>query len=186
MDIDVGIWLETDGVEFFKSIGMKEGQRVLDFGCGEGHYSVPAAKLIGEKGKLYAIDKDRQVLDRLADIKEKNKLGNIEVMQTESNISLKKNSIDFILCYDVIHYIKQRSTLYHEFHNVLKQNGVFSLYPKHNKDDYPLMELAHLKLESIIGEVEEEGFSLQDKLFKRLIHDDNYNDGYILNFGKRC
>jgi hypothetical protein len=46
------------------------------------------------------------------------------------------------------------------------------------------MELAHMKLEDIIKEVEEAGFSFQDKFLIRLIHDDYYNEGYILNFRK--
>jgi len=184
MERDVETWLETDGVEFFKSIGMKKGQIVLDFGCGEGHYAVPAAKLIGEKGKLYAVDKDEQALDRLAQIIGKNNIKNIEVIKEESKIPLEDNSIDFILCYDVVHYLKDRKIIYHEFYRVSRPEGVFSLYPKHHKNDYPLMELAHMKLEDIIKEVEEAGFSLHDKFLKRLIHDDYYNDGSILNFRK--
>ncbi|MGB7294327.1 MAG: hypothetical protein WBC70_01945, partial [Candidatus Aminicenantales bacterium] len=68
------------------------------------------------------------------------------------------------------------------FHRVLKPNGILSLYPKHRKNDSPLMELAQLTLEDIVKEVEETGFSMLDKYLKRLIHDDYYNDGYILNF----
>jgi ubiquinone/menaquinone biosynthesis C-methylase UbiE len=184
MDSDIRSWLETDGVEFFKSIGMKKGQIVLDFGCGEGHYAVPAAKLIGEKGRLYAVDKDKQALNRLMQIAEESNLKNIEVLQEESKTPLEDNSVDFILCYDVVHYLKDRKTVYHEFNRVLRPEGVFSLYPKHHKNDYPLMELARMKLEDIIDEVEEAGFSLQDKILKKLIHDDYYNEGSILNFRK--
>lgn len=89
-----------------------------------------------------------------------------------------------ILCYDVVHYVKNRKIIYHEFYRVLRPKGIFSLYPKHHKNDSPLMELAHMKLEDIIKEVEEAGFSFQDKFLIRLIHDDYYNEGYILNFRK--
>ena len=184
MDSDVKTWLEIDGVEFFKTIGMKKGQAVLDFGCGEGHYTIPAAKLVGEKGKIYAVDKNKQALDQLAQIIEENNIKNIEVIKEESKTSLENNSVDFILCYDVIHYLKDRKIIYHELYRVLRPEGIFSLYPKHHKNDYPLMELAHMKLEDITKEVEEAGLSLQDKFLKRLIHDDYYNDGYILNFRK--
>jgi hypothetical protein len=46
------------------------------------------------------------------------------------------------------------------------------------------MELAHMKLEDVIKEVEESGFSLQHKFLRKLIHDDYYNKGNILNFRK--
>ncbi|MCK4431879.1 MAG: methyltransferase domain-containing protein [Candidatus Aminicenantes bacterium] len=120
----------------------------------------------------------------MTQIIEENNIKNIEVIKEESISSLENNSLDFILCYDVVHYLKDRKIIYHELHRVLRPRGIFSLYPKHHKNDYPLMELAHMKLEDVIKEVEEAGFSLHDKFFKRLIHDNSYNDGYILNFGK--
>ncbi len=97
---------------------------------------------------------------------------------------MENNSIDFVLCYDVVHYLKNRKIIYNEFYKVLRPKGIFSLYPKHHKNDYPLMELAHMELRDIIKEVEEIGFYLIDKVYKKLIHDDYYNDGYILNFRK--
>ncbi len=181
---DVEVWLKKDGEEFLSSIGIRKGQVILDFGCGEGHYTIPAARVVGEKGKIYAIDRDEDVLDELVQLIKKNNIKNIEVIKNESKITLENNSVDFLLCYDVIHYLKNRKIIYSEFYRVLKPKGVFSLYPKHHKNDYPLMELAHVGLKDIIKEVKEVGFSLRDKIFKRLIHDDYYNDGQILNFRK--
>lgn len=184
MKNDVEKWVEEDGEEFLEQIGIKQGQTVLDFGCGEGHYAIPAAKLIGDEGKIYAVDKDEQALCRLIQRIEEYKIKNIEVMKKESTTGLKNNFMDFIICYDVVHYLKDRKSLYYEFHRILKPEGIFSLYPKHHKDDYPLMELAHMKLEGVLEEVEEAGFSLQEYSLKNLIHDDSYNIGYILNFKK--
>jgi ubiquinone/menaquinone biosynthesis C-methylase UbiE len=184
METHVKTWLETDGVEFLRSIGMRKDHIVLDFGCGEGHYAIPAAKLVGEKGQVYAIDKDQDALDRLVHVAELNKINNIQVTKEEIITTLENNSVHFILCYDVVHYLKDRKMIYHELHRLLKSKGIFSLYPKHHKNDYPLMELAHMKLDDIIGEVEESGFSLKDKFLKTLIHDDYYNEGCVLNFRK--
>lgn len=184
MKSDVEMWLKKGGEEFLKEIGLEEGQVVLDFGCGEGHYSIPAAKVVGERGRVYALDKDKQVLNQLTRLIKKANLKNIEVMTRESKTSLQNNCLDFILCYDVVHYLKNRKIIYHEFYRVLRPEGILSLYPKHHQGDYPLMELAHLNLEDIIQEVEQAGFSLRAKFLKRLIHDDCYNDGYILNFRK--
>jgi len=36
--------------------GVREGHTVLDFGCGSGHFTVATAKIVGEKGKVYALD----------------------------------------------------------------------------------------------------------------------------------
>ena len=39
-----------------KKIPLKEGMMVVDYGCGPGRYTLPIAKLIGEKGKVFAVD----------------------------------------------------------------------------------------------------------------------------------
>jgi len=181
---DVEMWIEKDGEDFLKVVGVKKGQIVLDFGCGEGHYSLPAAKVVGEKGRIFALDKDRKALNQLVKLIKKNNIKNIEIIKEKSKTTLENNCADFILCYDVIHYLKDRKVIYHELYRVLRSKGILSLYPKHHRNDYPLMELAHMKLEDIIKEVEEAGFSFQNKFLKRLIHDDYYNEGYILNFRK--
>lgn len=184
MTNDLKNWLEKDGEDFLKTIGLKKGQVVLDFGCGEGHYSIPAAKVVGEKGRIYALDKDKKAINRLTKLIKKNKIKNIEIIKRESNTLLENGSVDFVLCYDVIHYLKDRSIVYDELHRVLRAKGTLSLYPKHHKNDLPLMELARMTLEEIIREVEEAGFSWQNKLIKGLIHDDYFNEGCILHFRK--
>jgi len=184
MKSDAKTWIKEDGEEFLRSIGIQKGEVVLDFGCGEGRYTIPAAKVVGKEGRIYAVDKNKQALDQLVQFTEKNLIKNIEVMKEESKTQLESNSVDFVLCYDVIHYIKNRKSIYQEFYRVLRSKGILSLYPKHHKNDYPMMELAHMELKSIIKEVEKEGFSLQDMFFKRLLHDDYYNDGCVMNFRK--
>lgn len=44
--------------------GVREGQRVLDVGCGLGTVSVIAATLVGPAGTVVAIDRDAQILER--------------------------------------------------------------------------------------------------------------------------
>ena len=45
MEKEIEKWLETKGIEFLKKVGIKPGQTVLDFGCGKGNYSIPAARI---------------------------------------------------------------------------------------------------------------------------------------------
>jgi len=182
MSSDIEKWLKKDGVEFLKSIGIRNGQNILDFGCGDGHYTIPLAKSAGIKGRVYAFDKDRQALERLRRTAIKEGLNNIELIEGLTTVPLEDNSIDAVLCYDVLHYQKNRDVIYKEAYRLLKPNGLFLLYPKHHKDDYPLMELAQINLENIIKEVEGNRFVLKDKSLKTLLHDNYYNQGYILNF----
>ena len=184
MNTDVKKWLEEDGVKFLREIGVRKGQTVLDFGCGDGHYTIPASKVVGKNGKLYALDGDKDALDKLKDIIGQYNIENIELINENSRIPLKEDSINVVLCYDVIHYqnSKERQKIYKEIYKILKKRGLFSIYPKHHKEDYPLRELANLELKEVIEEIKEVGFILEHKVSKRLLHDQYYNEGYILNF----
>ena len=42
--------------EIVKQAGIRKGHTVLDYGCGPGSYSIAAAEIIGESGRLYAVD----------------------------------------------------------------------------------------------------------------------------------
>jgi len=39
-----------------KTFGISEGMTVIDYGCGPGRYTTEFAKIVGEKGKVYAVD----------------------------------------------------------------------------------------------------------------------------------
>jgi len=177
-------WLDVDGPGFLRQAGVKERDFVLDFGCGEGHYTIPAAMVVGQDGKVYAFDKDDMALEYLSREIENRGIKNIRILKGDLAIPLNDVCIDTALCYDVIHYFKDRECLYREIYRVLREGGLFSLYPKHNRDDFPLMELASLNLEDIIEEVQREGFVLQSKLQGNIFHDEYYNEGIVLNFRK--
>ncbi len=182
-------WLRGSGVIFLENIGIKEGQILLDFGCNVGHYAIPAAKVVGKKGKVYAADNDMKSLNELIETAKREKLTNIVPMHTQSaksRINLKDESVDVILLYDVLHYMDalERNQIYDESYRVLKTYALLSVYPKHNKLDEPLWNLSDMKLEDIIKEIESAKFNFEGQFYKKLIHDDNYNMGYILNFTK--
>jgi ubiquinone/menaquinone biosynthesis C-methylase UbiE len=184
MKNDIKKWIQKDGVQFLKKVGLKKGQVILDFGCGEGHYTIPAAKIVGEKGKVYALDKDMAKLSRLKDMSMGWILKNVEMLNQDSVIPLQDHLIDTVLCYDVIHYQDKikRAVLYNEVRRVLKNEGIFSVYPKHHKQDYPLEGLANMEIEDIVQEIERHSFKLKKTFSQVLLHDDYYNKGIILNF----
>lgn len=44
-------------------IGLKEDDILADIGCGIGYFSIPAAQLIGSKGKVYALDVKYEMIE---------------------------------------------------------------------------------------------------------------------------
>jgi len=157
-------WLRGHIKEVLTEIGIEENQRVLDFGCGSGAYAIPAAKLVGEKGKVYALDKDAEALETLKESIGKEELGNVEtILSSDLRISLEKESADLVLLYDVIHLIEDRARLFAEIFRILEPDGVVSIYPMHVKKD------------EVLRQMRESRFFLKAEKY----------EGNILNFGKR-
>jgi len=191
MEIAVKEWLNREGEAFLKDIGIKKGDVVLDFGFGAGSYTIPAAKVVSKEGKVYAIDKDIESMHKLMEIAKNKGLENIIPIHTKSEelkINLGSESIDVVLLYDVLHYMEnlERKKIYEEIYRILKTGGLLSVYPKHRKSDEPLWNLSDMELEDVIEEINSRHFYLQRKFYKKLLHNGNYNTGYILNFRKKC
>lgn len=181
-------WETKDGVEFLKKIGLKSGQTVLDFGCRVGHYTIPAAKVVGNEGIVYAVDKEQRALNELQQKANHLNLKNIRAIKTSGQvqIDLENDSIDVVLFYDVLHYHEKekREKLYRQAYRVLKQDGLFSVYPKHTSEDNPIMEFQNLSLGEIKQEIQNSNFVFEKKHCGLISHDDGFNKGCILNFRK--
>lgn len=186
MKTDLEKWFAKEGEFYLKKNGVRSGQFVLDFGCNVGHYTIPIAKVVGKQGKVYAVDKDEQALDQLMQEATAKGIKNIIPIITsgEFKIKLESNHVDVVLLYDVLHYLssEERRELYREVYRILKIGGLLSIYPKHYKLDEPLWELSDMELESLIKELENANFCFRGKDFKKLLHNDNYERGYILKF----
>lgn len=61
-------------------LGLMEGQRVVDLGAGSGFYTVEAARRVGSSGRVYAVDVQKDLLERLRSNAVSMGLRNIEVI----------------------------------------------------------------------------------------------------------
>jgi ubiquinone/menaquinone biosynthesis C-methylase UbiE len=183
MKNDLTKWHDGLGVDFLKKIGVNKGYTVLDFGCGRGHYTLPASKLVGNKGVVYALDKNEVTLSELEKTITEESIKNVEFIK---NISLKDNSVDVVLCYDVLHYMKtvERKGIYNNIRRILRENAIFSVYPKHSKGNLPSGKLADVSVVEVTAEIENSGFVLCQKINSKLLHDGYFEKGLILNFRK--
>jgi ubiquinone/menaquinone biosynthesis C-methylase UbiE len=172
--------LEAHAFEILQKAGIKRGKTILDFGCGSGTYTIPVAKIAGKEGRVYALDKDKKVLDKLMQKAESAGLGNIKRIDTsgELKIPLPDESVDIVLLYDVFHtyYFSQvadRRNLLEEVYRVSKRDALISVWPKHMESEAK-------------EEIESANFYLEREYSGTLIHDnEDIEKGKVLNFRKR-
>ena len=90
--------------ELLAGIGLSERQTVVDFGCGPGFLTVPAAKVVGPLGRVYAVDIEQRMLDvveaRAADAGVENVSA---VLSPGGKTPLADGIADFVVCGLVIH-----------------------------------------------------------------------------------
>ena len=107
---------------------IQEGQTFLDYGCGTGSFTIPAARIVGTRGKVYALDYFPRQLEIVEEKSKKEGLNNIETMLSDSKIGLPDECIDVIWMCDVLHEIKERRAVLEELHRVLKREGVLAIH----------------------------------------------------------
>ncbi len=182
---DVQQWIMDKGVKYLKDIGIDSGQILVDFGCNVGHYAIPAAKLVGSGGIVYALDQDESAIEQLKIAAKNEGINNIHpIITNSSTIDLPAASVDAVLVYDMLHYLEteERKKLYQSINTVLKDQGILSVYPKHNQSNSPMWHLSEINITNIIKEIENSYFEVVQKTEKRLIHDDTIESGTVINF----
>lgn len=118
-----------------KEVNIKPGFRVLDYGCGPGSYSICAAGLVGEKGRVYAADIHSLALESVTRRAKAAGIDNIETIRTSCETGLPDGSMDVVMVYDVFHHFNESERLLGEFHRVLKPGGVLSFSDHHMKEE---------------------------------------------------
>lgn len=121
--------------EIVAEVGIGEGFRVLDYGCGPGSYITAVAELVGKSGKVYALDVQPLAIEMVKKIAAKRKLSNVETILSDRKTGLPDNSMDRVLLYDVFHDLIDPDGVLEELHRVLKSDGILSFSDHHLKEN---------------------------------------------------
>ncbi|MDI6858726.1 MAG: class I SAM-dependent methyltransferase [Dehalococcoidia bacterium] len=108
------------------------GMIVADYGCGPGSFAIPAARMVGESGKVYAIDIHPLAIDSVRERAGKNGLRNVEPILVQGyDTGIVSASVDRVLLIDTIHRIDDTKALFREVHRMLKPDGLLFMHKGH-------------------------------------------------------
>ena len=121
--------------------GIKKGMQVLDLGCGSGAFTPFIARTVGDKGKVYALDIQADMLKQLENklSKPENKdIKNIKLIEGNAyELPFDNNSLDLVNMVTVLQEIPDRNRALQEVKRVLKPGGLFAVTELFPDPDYP-------------------------------------------------
>jgi ubiquinone/menaquinone biosynthesis C-methylase UbiE len=121
--------------------GIKKGMHVLDLGCGSGAFTLFIARTVNEKGKVYALDIQADMLKQLENKlsrPENRDIKNFKLIEGNAyELPFDDSSLDLVNMVTVLQEIPDRNKALHEVNRVLKPGGILAVTELFPDPDYP-------------------------------------------------
>ncbi len=161
--------------ELLSELNLKEGDIFIDIGAGNGFFSLPAAEIVGEKGKVYSVDVE---IDMLLDLKHRAQQAGltdrIEICKSEDNDANLRQNADFMLFAYLFHEVEEKDKFLDNYFNFLDKGSrvVFIEWDPEKREEGPPL---HHRIES-----EKLKAMLEERNIKNIeIRDIDYNSYLI-------
>lgn len=119
---------ELISVDLFEKVGLEEGMTAGDLGCGNlGHFSVPAAKIVGKNGLVYAVDILKSVLQAVGHRAKQEGLNNLKIVWSNLEIvgatKIPEASLDAAFLVNILFQSKFDDRVLKETYRLVKNGG---------------------------------------------------------------
>lgn len=135
---------------------VKNGMKVMDYGCAMGYFSIPLARMTGREGLVYCVDIQEKMLKKLEKRAVRYNVSDIvRPLLVNKNYfpSELREQLDFILLFNVVHEVQDKKQLFTDLESMLKKGGkiLFSepkghVKPAHFEQSLRLAEGSGLKI----------------------------------------
>ncbi len=119
------------------NFGLKEGNTVVDYGCGPGRYTIRFSKTVGISGMVYAVDIHELAIEKVIKKLKQNNLNNIETRLAKGyehgkyDCGLPDKIADMVCAIDMFFSIKDPDNFLKEIYRILKDEGICILDFEH-------------------------------------------------------
>ena len=113
--------------KLLEAAGVRSGQKVLEVGCGPGFFTIPAARVVGHHGYLYAVDVNPRAVERVRKKIEKEGIKNVEpILANASSTGLPDHGIDLAFVFGLRYIAGGLENMIYELRRILKPGGILS------------------------------------------------------------
>lgn len=120
--------LFRDPYKALDAAGLEAGQRVLEVGCGPGFFTVPAARTVGEQGRLWALDISPLAIQRVQKKIKEAGVTNVEtVLADGAQTGLPDQSFDLTFLFGLSHHADELEGIAAEMHRLLQPGGILAV-----------------------------------------------------------
>ncbi len=117
----------SDPAVNLSKLGINDGMKIVDLGAGSGFYSIEAARMVGTGGRVYAVDVQKDLLDRIRGNGITQGLRNIEVVwgnaEKIGGTKLREAIADRVIASNVLFQIEKPDDFVLEIKRLLKPGG---------------------------------------------------------------
>jgi SAM-dependent methyltransferase len=145
-----------------EALNLRPGMVVADIGVGVGYMTLRMARKVGPSGRVYGVDIQAPMLDRLRSNAKAAGLANIEpVLSDPIDPKLPEGTIDLALMVDVYHEVAQPQQFIRNVRKALKADGRLVLLEYRAEDpSIPINPDHKMTVAQVRAELEPEGFRL--------------------------
>ena len=158
-------WQKPDAV--IQALNLKNGQVVADIGAGSGYFTLRLARAVGQKGRVFAVDVDKGMLDYLHQRLDKEKIQNVQTMHVPAHDPLLiDGSLDLAFVCDTYHHLEDREVYLRKLRKALKPDGRLAIVDFYKRDGIPVGPPMSMRLgeETVEKELQEAGLKITEKL----------------------
>jgi demethylmenaquinone methyltransferase/2-methoxy-6-polyprenyl-1,4-benzoquinol methylase len=120
--------LFRDPYKALKAAGLEPGQKVLEVGCGPGHFTIPAAEIVGDKGSVLALDVNPLAVAHVQRKIEAQHATNAKtLLANAAQTDLPDQSFDLIFIFGFVRPIGGTEAIWAEMHRLLKSDGTLAV-----------------------------------------------------------
>jgi len=163
-------WQDPEAI--LTGIGLKPGMTFADIGCGGGFFALPAARMVGPKGKVYGVDTNPASIDSIKKQAELEKLANLYLTVGKAeNIVPCNQCADFVFFGISLHDFQDPAKVLKNAGHIIKPGGrLIDLDWK--KEEIPIGPPSHIKFDEgkAAGLIEDAGFIIKSVANSGLYH----------------